>query len=98
MVLVLTLLSKLAAWALLAVLGVGLYQILETLKSVRASLEKITMGVRAIEKETAPLAAHASAAGASLGEVAAAVDATARQLEAVDRDLGAAAPVLRSRL
>ena len=55
MPLLLTLLSVLALWSLLALLIVGLLLIRKTLESVRISLERIAMGVRAIEKETEPL-------------------------------------------
>jgi hypothetical protein len=71
--------------------------ILKPLESVRASLEKIAMGVRAIEQQTAPLAAGADALGPSLTEAADALRAAARRLEEVHRDLDAAGPALRRR-
>jgi uncharacterized protein YoxC len=55
MMLVLTILSVLALWSLLALLIVGLLLIRKTLESVRVTLERVAMGVRAIETETAPL-------------------------------------------
>ena len=97
MVLLLAFLSKMAAWALLAVLGAGLLRILKPLESIRRSLERITMGVRAIEQETAPLGAHVDAVATSLTQTADTLGATARQLAAVDRDLDAAASALRPR-
>ena len=77
MTLLLTICSVLAVWALLTVLVVGLLLVLKTLESIRRSMEKIAMGVRAIEQETLPLSAHADAlaatlAGAPAGEVVAA--------------------------
>ena len=55
MPLLLTILSVLALWSLLALLIIALLLIRKTLESVRVSLERIAMGVRAIEKETEPL-------------------------------------------
>jgi hypothetical protein len=97
MPLLLAILSVLAVWALLGVLIFGLLLIIKALQSIRGWLEKITMGVRAIEKQTAPLAAHADALAASLGEAADALGAGARRLAEVERGLDAAAPVLRAR-
>ncbi len=96
MVLLLTLLSKLAAWAFFGVLIAGLYAILEPLKRVRRSLEQIAMGVRAIEQQTAPLGHHVEAVAVSLTAAANGVEAAAQGLAAVDRDLDAAAPALRT--
>jgi hypothetical protein len=56
MPLLLTILSVLAVWALLATLVVGLLLILKPLESIRGHLERITAGVRAIERETSPIA------------------------------------------
>jgi len=61
-----TILSVLAVWALLGVLVIGLLLVLKTLEGVRGSLEKIAMGVRAIEQETKPLSAHIDALAATL--------------------------------
>jgi hypothetical protein len=71
MPLLLTILSVLAIWALLGVLIFGLLLTLKALQSIRGWLEKTTMGIRAIQKQTAPLAAHADALAASLGEAVA---------------------------
>lgn len=97
MSLLLTILSILAAWAFLLVLIVGLLLIWKSLMSIRARLEKIVMGVRAIEKQAMPLGRCADAAAALLGEAGGTVGAAARHLEAVDRSLEAAAPRLRPR-
>ena len=97
MVLLLAFLSKLAALALLAVIGTGLYSVLESLKGVRRSLERITMGVRAIEQQTAPLGTRAETLIASLDGVADGVEAVNRQLAAVNHDLNAAVSALRPR-
>jgi hypothetical protein len=68
MSLLLTVYSVLAVWALLTALVVGLLLVLKTLESVRGSMEKIAMGVRAIEQETLPLGAHADALAATLAQ------------------------------
>lgn len=59
MALLLTLLSVLAFWAFLTVLVIALLLIRKVLEAVRRSLEQVTMGVRAIEVQTAPLATRA---------------------------------------
>jgi hypothetical protein len=91
----LTILSALAGWSLLGVLMAGLYAILEPLKRVRRSLERIAMGVRAIEQETAPLGGHIEAVAATLGEAGRGFGAVAGRLGDVDRDLDGAVPALR---
>ncbi len=93
----LTILSVLSGWALLAVLMVGLRLILKPLERNRGYLEKIVWGVRAIEQQTVPLGAHADALAASLGETGDAVGAAADQLDKVSRDMDAAGPALRGR-
>ena len=65
----LTALSVLAVWSLLGVLVVGLLLVLKTLESVRGSMEKIAMGVRAIEQETKPLGVRSAALAATLAEM-----------------------------
>ena len=92
---VLTTLSVLAGCAFLNVLIARLLLILKPPESVRGSLEKIAMGVRAIEQQTAPLATGAGALGPSLKEAADALSAAAQRLEEVHRDLDAAGPALR---
>lgn len=92
MPLLLTILSVVAVWALLAVLIIGLLLILKPLVSIRTYLEKIAMGVRAIEKQTMPLGARADAAARLLGEAGGAVGSAAGRLTEADRRLDAAAP------
>lgn len=98
MLLLLTILSVLAVWAFLTVLVVGLLLILKPLESVRGQLEKIAMGVRAIERETLPLGARAAALAAALNEAGGAIGTAARSFTEVHRDLDAAAPALRPRV
>ena len=98
--LLLTALSVLAGWSLLAVIAAGLLLILKPLERIRRHLEQITMGVRAIEQQTMPLGAHASALAASFDRVAGTVGASGRRLADVDRHLDAATaerPALRPR-
>jgi hypothetical protein len=84
---VLTILSVVAMWAFLTVLVVGLLLVFKVLESVRASLRRIAMGVRAIEQQTKPLGAHASALAETLSragvvsEAAPAVSAAAAALD-----------------
>ena len=97
MKLLLSLLSVLAGWALLAELIVGLFAILKPLERIRGSLQQIAMGVRAIEQETAPLGPRAEALAATLSATGGGVETAAARLAAVDRDFDAAAPALRPR-
>lgn len=97
MALLLTILSALALWALLLVLVVGLLLVLKALESVRGYLEKITMGVRAIEWQLAPLGDGIPATAAALTETADALGGTAARLASADVHLAAAAPALRPR-
>ncbi len=94
MILLLTILSVLAGWAFLGLLVLGLLLILRALQSVRGNLEKITMGVRAIEWQLVPLGSHVSVVAGSLGETADAMVAVDAGLAATTRSLKAAAPLL----
>lgn len=96
MTLLLTILSVLAAWTFLAVLVMGLLLILKPLQSVRAHLEKIAMGVRAIEQETAPLRTHLDTVTASMGDAVGAAGTAALRLRGIDRSLDDALPALQS--
>jgi hypothetical protein len=70
----LTTLSVLAAWALLGVVAVGLLLVVKSLQSIRHWLEKITVGLRAVEHQTKGLVARGTVLTASFGE---AIDALA---------------------
>lgn len=96
MELLLTILSVLAFWAFLVLLVVGLLLIFKTLESIRGRLERIAMGVRAIEQETMPLAARATQLGNALKDTAAAMIRLTSQLDAVQRDFETPGPGLRS--
>ena len=69
MELLLTMFSVLALWGFLTVLVLGLFLILKPLESVRKHLERIAMGVRAIERETLPLRGHLEAVDSMLRDV-----------------------------
>lgn len=71
----LTVLSVLAAWALLGVLLVGLFLMVKSLQSIRHWLEKTTMGLRAVEHQTRDLAARDETLAASLREAITALEA-----------------------
>lgn len=92
MVLLLTVLSVLAVWSLLALLVLGLLVVLKALEAVRRNLEQIAMGVRAIERETAPLGRDAATLGTNLHSAAAALDDLGTWLEHTVRQLAAPAP------
>lgn len=97
MAFLLTVLSVLALWALLGVLVMGLLLILRPLQSVRGYLEKITMGVRAIEHQTHPLGTYTGALRESLEGASGTVRAATAHLADVDRKLDDASPALRPR-
>ena len=73
MIIVLTILSVIALWTFLTVLVFGLLVIIKPLQGVRMAMEKIAMGVRAIEKQTEPLGGYAEDLAAGLTEAAAAL-------------------------
>jgi hypothetical protein len=84
MTLLLTILSVLAFWAFLNVLMVGLYLIFKPLEGVRIYLEKITMGVRAIERQTRPLAAYSQDVGPEVEKTQAALQQAGRELNLIE--------------
>jgi hypothetical protein len=92
--LLLTILSVLALWALLAVLIVGLLLILKPLESVRTSLQKIGMGVRAIDQQTRPLGGYVVMLVGTLEGAAEGLSEVSGQLSNVEEDLKKAGPVL----
>lgn len=92
---VLTVLSVLAGWAFLTVLIIALLLIRRVLEGVRRNLEQITMGVRAIEVETAPLGTHAIRTAGTLTALAAHVAALPDAIAAIESQVAALAPELR---
>ena len=81
----LTVLSVLAAWALLGVLFVGLLLVFKSLQSIRHWFEKITVGVRAVEHQTRDLPARGSRLTVSLGEALQELDRASERLSDVRR-------------
>lgn len=82
-----TVLSGLALWVLLIALILGLSRVLRALEGTRASLDKIAMGVRAIEKETAPLPGHIDGVNSSFGSLAGGLESVKDHLGSVDSNL-----------
>ncbi len=71
----LTILSVLAAWALLGVVSVGLLLVVKSLQSIRHWFEKTTMGLRGVEHQTRDLGTRGAVLAASLRETIDALDA-----------------------
>ena len=95
--LLLTILSVLGLWTLLGVLILGLYFILKPLQGIRGYLEKVAMGVRAIEQQTVALREQPAQVREALGRAEAALASLAEPLEETGRALEAALPALRGR-
>ncbi len=78
----LTILSVLAAWALLGVLLVGLFLVLKSLQSIRHWFEKTTVGLRAVEHQTRDLPTRGAVLVGSMREAIDALNAASgRQQE-----------------
>jgi uncharacterized protein YoxC len=75
----LTVLSVVAAVALLGVLLVGLHLMVKSLQSIRHWFEKTTVGVRTLEHQTKDLRASAAVLTGSLREVIDALDGTSQR-------------------
>ncbi|MDP9068453.1 MAG: hypothetical protein M3N53_08970 [Actinomycetota bacterium] len=71
----LTILSVLAAWALLGVLLVGLFLVLKSLQSIRHWFEKTTVGLRSVEHQTRDLSTRGAVLVASMRETIEALNA-----------------------
>ncbi len=93
-VLLLTILTIVAAAVLLIALGIGLWQIALALEGIGSSLDKIAYGVRAIETETAPLPACIDGINGSLAPVVGGFGAVGESLTSADLHLGDVANVL----
>lgn len=81
----LTVLSVLAAWALLGVLFVGLLLVFKCLQSIRHWFEKITVGVRAVEQQTRDLPGRGERLNMSLGEALEELDRASERLSLISR-------------
>jgi hypothetical protein len=93
-VLLLTILSILAAAVLLIALGIGLWQIALALEGIGSSLDKIAYGVRAIEQESNPLPECIDGVNGSLAPVVGGFEAVADSLTSADKHLGNLAGIL----
>ena len=98
MPLLLTMLSVLALWAFLTALVVGLLLILKPLEAIRGSLQRITAGVRAIERETAPILDLSERLPGAAAMLRGALDPLAGRLRGFDATLERGLPALRDRL
>ncbi len=87
-VLLLTILTILAAAVLLIALGIGLWQIAMALEGIGSSLDKIAYGVRAIEVETSPLPECIDGINGSLAPVVGGFEAVGASLTSADKHLG----------
>src|SRR5262245_12863967 len=96
MVLTLTILTGGAVTVLLVALIVALRFILQHLASIGESLDKIAMGVRAIEVETAPLIPRIEKANETFTELKSGLDLVGKHLSHADTTLEAAATILGS--
>ena len=101
MPLLLTILSVLALWAFLTTLVVGLLLVFKPLESIRGSLQRITAGVRAIERETSPILTLGEQLPGAAALLREALDPLGRRLHAFDatleRELPRLAQALRGR-
>ena len=82
-----TVLSGLALWVLLMALILGLSRVLRALVGIRSSLDKIAMGVRAIEQETSPLPGSIGGINSSFTSLAGGLESVKEHLESVNRNL-----------
>src|SRR5262245_12117818 len=96
MVVTLTILTGLALTVLLVALIVALRFILQYLSSIGESLDKIAMGVRAIEVETNPLVPGIQRVNGTFTELSAGLDLVGQHLSHADGTLATAVTILGS--
>ncbi len=94
MVLLLTILTILAAAVLLIALGIGLWQIALALEGIGSSMDKISYGVRAIDTETKPLPECIDGINGSLAPVVGGFEVVGAELTSADKHLGNLAGIL----
>lgn len=87
-VLLLTILTIVAAAILLIALGIGLFNIALALEGIGSSMDKIAYGVRAIEVETNPLPECIDGINGSLAPVVGGFEAVGGSLTSADMHLG----------
>ena len=89
MPLLLTVLSVLALWSLLAVLVFGLWLMRNVLESVRRRLEQVVIVVRTVEAQTEPLGALAAEFAQELTSTVGELAPLGRALDGIARGLTA---------
>ncbi|MEJ7848259.1 MAG: hypothetical protein WKF92_09245 [Pyrinomonadaceae bacterium] len=87
-ILLLTILTVVAAAVLLVALGIGLWQIALALEGIGSSLDKVAYGVRAINVETSPLPECIDGINGSLAPVVGGFEAVGESLTSADWHLG----------
>lgn len=87
MTLLLTILSVLAAVSFLLVLSISLLLIFKTLQSVKVTLRKIAMGVRAIEQQTISLQDRGAVLHETLSTAGSRMHHAAERVSVADRAL-----------
>lgn len=81
----LTVLSVLIVWVFLGLLVIALFVIMKVFGGIRINLEKIAMGVRAIEREADPFAEKTAAVHGALSSAAKTVhDCSGKVAEAAE--------------
>lgn len=93
-VLLLTVLSIVAAAVLLIALGIGLFYIALALEGIASSLDKVAYGVRAIETESKPLPECIDGINGSLAPVVGGFGVVSTELTSADNHLGNLAGIL----
>lgn len=83
----LTTLSVLAVWTLLVLLTIALMLIRQPLKRTRIHLERIAMGVRAIEQQVTPLRGQSKNLTGLLGDANRGLSESSSRLKALDQSL-----------
>ncbi|NUR54742.1 MAG: hypothetical protein HOQ29_09860 [Acidobacteria bacterium] len=86
--LLLAMVSVLALWAFLTTLVVGLLLILKPLEAIRALMQRIATGVRAIEQQTALVSRVTPRVPAAAAALQASLDPLTRSLHDLDGAIG----------
>ncbi len=94
MILLLTILTGLEGAVLLIALIWALRKILSALEGIGKSLDRIAMGVRAIEQETAPLGPRVNRANQTLTDLGTGLGSVAERLSHADGTLEVAGKLL----
>lgn len=90
----LTILTGVAGAALLIVLAIALAKILHVLESIGRSLDKIAMGVRAIDTQATPLPKYIESANGSLSSLHDGLEVAKTHLTGADQKLDTLTKIL----